>query len=931
MSEEEKNNSEKEERKTFQSINCEYCNSSGKYENKECPNCRGRGVVFWFDKTLFYWGKKITTLSILENKLEKTARKIVNGTLFAFGIGGFLFFLYYIYSSSLQTFITVEFWLTQPWETLVFWFSLVTDMYLIYRLDKESSAKQKVKKREYNEAIGVFLMGDVWAEIAKLPRKSEVEISKSFSDNSLKATEEAWRLAGKFKHPEIRPVHIFASLLFFQKVDLIFARLGINIQDLAKKINRLLNKQEFHEFKQNDERVFSVKAKESLFSAYLEAYVAREAQVSVIDLLLAISKVDEDVQEVLFDLKVDLNKIKNVVSWIRVNELMLKSSRQYQKSALLKPGSGMDRAMTAVATPVLDHFSQDLTLLAKFGYLEPCVGREKEIKNIFRAMEASGQSVILSGQPGVGKTTIIGGIARLMVTEEVPEIIKDKRIISLSIARLVSGSSPAEAQGRLMDVITEIRRAGNIVLFIQDIQDMMGISSGGEESLDLAEVLVSEISQGAFLAFATTTSTDYTRYIEGSSLGDIMQKVNIEEPEIDETIQILEAKTARIEYKNQVYFSYNAIEQAVKLSKRYIHDRFLPEKAIKIIEQSAVYAHKNKGPKAIVTAEDVAKLISEKVNIPLTSVTEEEGEKLLKLEQKIHERIVGQDEAVNMVSSALRRARAELRDMNRPIANFLFLGPTGVGKTELAKTVAEVYFGSEENMTRLDMSEYQSQSSINRLIGSPPGSGGVGTGGYLTESVRKTPFTLLLLDELEKAHPDILNVFLQLMEDGRLTDGLGRTVDFTNVILIATSNSGTGFIQDKVREGWALEDIKNAIMEDEIKKSFRPEFVNRFDGVIVFKPLGLKEVLAIARLLLRKVAKQLKAKGINLQSTDEAIKELAELGFDPQYGARPLRRVIQEKVSDSLANFLLTGKIGRRDTVVLDRGGKLRVEKADKL
>ncbi len=931
MADEDSQKEGQEKRKTFQSVNCDYCSLTGKYEGKTCPNCRGRGVVFWFDETLFYWGKKITTLSILENKLEKTARKIVNGILFTFGFGGFLFFLYYIYRSNLQTFITVEFWLTQSWEMLIFWISLITNMYLIYRLDKESSTKQRVKKRKYNEAVGIFLMGDVWAEIAKLPKKSEVEISRSFSDDSLKATEEAWRLAGKFKHPEIRPVHIFASLLFFQKVDLIFARLGIDIQDLAKKINKLLNRQEFHEFKQNDGRHFSVVARETLFSAYLEAYTARDAQVSVIDLLLACTKVDDDVQEILFDLKVDLNKIKNVVSWIRVNESMLQSSRKYRKSALLKPSSGMDRAMTAVATPILDHFSQDLTLLAKFGYLEPCVGREKEIKDIFRAMEASGQSVILSGNPGVGKTTIMGGIARLMVSEEVPEVIKDKRMISLSVARLVSGVSPAEAQGRLMDIITEIKRAGNIVLFIQDIQDMIGITSGSEESLDLSEVLVSEVSQGTFFAFATTTSSDYIRYIEGSSLGDAMQRVKVEEPELDEAIQILEAKTVRIEYKNQVYFSYSAIEQAVKLSKRYIHDRFLPEKAIKIVEQTAVYVHKNKGLKAVVTSEDVAKLISEKVNIPLISVTEEEGEKLLKLELKIHERIVGQEEAVKMVSSALRRARAELRDMNRPIANFLFLGPTGVGKTELAKTVAEVYFGSEENMTRLDMSEYQSQSSINRLIGSPPGSGGTGTGGYLTEAVRQKPFTLLLLDELEKAHPDILNVFLQLMEDGRLTDGLGRTIDFTNVILIATSNSGTSFIQDKVREGWAIEDVKNALMEDEIKKSFRPEFVNRFDGVIVFKPLGLKEVLAIARLLLVKVAKQLKPKGINLKATEQAIKELAEQGYDPQYGARPLRRVIQEKVSDSLANFLLTGKIDRRDTVVLDEGGVLRVEKAEKL
>ncbi|MEA2088894.1 MAG: AAA family ATPase [Patescibacteria group bacterium] len=916
---------------TFQTIVCEKCAGTGKIDHKKCQNCKGEGVVFWFNKTLFCWGKKISSISILENKIEKIARKTINIILFIFGLLGFLFFVYYVYSRNFIGLISLDFWAEQTNEMLIFWLSIITDMYLFYRLDKESTLVKKVEKRKFDKSVNVFLSSNPWKKINKMQNLKRVNIASAFTVNSIKAIEEAWKLSVKFKHPQTRSVHILASLLFFSKIDLVFARLSINIENLAKKISRLLNKQEFLEFERGNNPILSADFKKILFNAYMEAYKAREPQVSVIDLLLSIAKEDNSAQEILFDLKADVNKIKNVVEWIRVNEMLIKGQKHFRRSAIFKPKGGMDRAMTAIETPALDHFSQDLTLLAKFGYLEPCIGREKEIEEIFRSIEASRQSVILSGNSGVGKSAIINGIARLMVEEDVPEIIKDKRLVSLSVARLVSGATPAEAQGRLMRIIDEIRRSGNIVLFIRDIQDIIGITSGSKESLDLSEVLVSEISKGTFFCFATTNSIDYTRYIENSAIGDSMQKIEILEPELNKAIQILEAKTAVIEYQNSVYFSYDAIEQAVKLSGKYIHDKFLPEKAIKIIEQAAVYVFKNKGAKSVVLGEDIAKLISEKVNIPLTSVTEKESEKLLNLEQEIHRRIIGQTEAVKMVSSALRRARTELRDLNRPIANFLFLGPTGVGKTELSKTVAEVYFGFEKNMIRIDMSEYQEPASINRLIGSPPGQGGFGTAGYLTEAVRKSPFTLILLDEIEKAHSDILNVFLQLMDDGRLTDGLGRTVDFTNVILIATSNAGTKFIQEKIKENWSVKDIKNQILENEIKKFFRPEFINRFDGVVVFKPLEMADVISIARLLIKKVIKMLKTKGINLQITEEALIDLAKQGFDPQYGARPLRRVIQEKVNDYLANYLLKGKIQRRDIVVLEKGGKIKIIKAEKL
>ncbi len=326
-----------------------------------------------------------------------------------------------------------------------------------------------------------------------------------------------------------------------------------------------------------------------------------------------------------------------------------------------------------------------------------------------------------------------------------------------------------------------------------------------------------------------------------------------------------------------------------------------------------------------VTKDDVAALIAEKTGVPLTDVTQEEGERLLHIEDRMHERVIGQEQAVTAIASALRRARVELRSKNRPIANFLFLGPTGVGKTELAKTTAEVFFGSENNMIRFDMSEYQNQSSAARLIG------GNGEPGLLTEAVRRQPFALLLLDELEKAHPDILNLFLQVMDDGRLTDGTGRTVDFTNVILIATSNAGTNYIQDAIARGESLVAVKNALLETELRQIYRPEFLNRFDDTVVFTPLSQDDVVAIAYLMVAGVTEQMKAKGITLTVTDDAIHELARKGYDPKFGARPLRRVVQEYVENTIAEFLLAGKVGRRDTLRLEAGGKITLERAVEL
>jgi len=384
-----------------------------------------------------------------------------------------------------------------------------------------------------------------------------------------------------------------------------------------------------------------------------------------------------------------------------------------------------------------------------------------------------------------------------------------------------------------------------------------------------------------------------------------------------------------IEHKYKVFFTYDAIEKSVRLSQRYVHDQFLPAKAVKVLEEAAIAASA-RGARTWVTGEDVARVISDKTKVKITRITEEESVKLLNLEDRIHQRIVNQEEAVNLVASALKRARAELRDEKRPIVNLMFLGPTGVGKTELAKTVSEIYFGGEDKMIRVDMSEYQNQESINRLIGSPPGFRGGTAGGYLTDAVRKAPFSLVLLDEFEKAHPDILNLFLQVMDDGRLTDGAGRTIDFTNSIIIATSNAGTQEIQDGMRQGKSIEVIQEQLMSEVLKPYFRPELLNRFDSIVLFKPLSMDHVIQIARLMLNQVRKRLEQKGIILKVTNEAVTELAEAGYDPTMGARPLRRVIQERVDNALADHLLSGQLGRRDIAILEPGGKIKVEKAQK-
>ncbi len=926
------NNKNKE---NLQFLICSQCNGFGYVGNEECQVCNGKGIIAYLDGYILFWSKKINAYYLSLYKIEDIINKITFVVLIILGVAGIFslaYSFYLTYLIDIEQILSLSYWLDQTNKFhLFFWLSILTDLYLIYLFFSAKENKEKVVEKKYKGESETKVIAPPpinWSQVKAFDHTYEVDVSKAFNSEAKKVVERAFKIAAKYNAAEVGPVYfLIAALLISKKIESVFIRLGVDLNDLAGKLGRVAAKYPQTKTK----TIFSYNSKKILLKAYRLAYINKLDEVDVTEVVQEAINADEMIQEVLFDLNVTLEKVENVIVWFRIRNLLRQQWLKYRAGAKLKSKTGIDRAMTAIQTSYLNRFSEDLTMLAKMGYLNLCINREKEFTELFRVLEGSSiKGTILVGEPGVGKTAIIEGLAQKMIADDVPEFLRDKRLVSLSVSRLVSGASASDAQQRLLICLNETIRAGNVVLYVDSIQDLMGISGSGAEGLDLSDVIVEALSKNLFILITSSSPINYSRYIENTSLGNIMKKIKIEEPGHNQAIQIIEGKIGFIEGKNKVYFSYDALDQAVTLTDRFIHDKFLPYKAITLLEEVAVWARKNKGAGSIISGNDVATLLSGKIKMPISEITETESEKLLKLERIIHKRMVNQEEAVNAVADSLRRARAELRDIDRPIANLLFLGPTGVGKTELAKTIAKVYFGSENNMIRLDMSEYQEKNSINRLIGAPAGYQGSGAG-QLTEAVRQKPFSIVLLDELEKAHPDILNVFLQVMEDGRLTDATGRTVDFTNTILIATSNAGTGFIQDKVKQGLTIEAIKKQLLEGELKEYFRPEFINRFDKVIVFKPLGFEEVVKIAHLMLKDVAKNLEAKGINFRADEEAVRELAKAGFDPQYGARPLRRVIQDRIDNALAQYLLKGKIGRRDVAVLEKGGNIRVEKAKKL
>ena len=917
-------------------LKCNACQSTGFTNWTRCKACHGMQVGFNTRNKWLYWGFPLTREYLSLEKGRALVEKIRIITAFCLGLGSFLILAFFLYRSGFFVALYLAPGLDHFTKALnsqtvfVFWLSFISFAYLWYRSIRMKDYLGEVEHYEYDFDKNRQTKLDIrdWATAGKLRKKNKKNIACSFTLEAKKAINNAYSLADKYNHPILKPIHLFYASLSFNRVGNIFIRLGFSATHIQKQLAPLFTQAGANPTDNKTEPQISDEFWQALFMAYESAYNGHQDFVSLTEMLVACVSLSEPIAEILFDMGIDSQKLANVVEWARIREKLHHQYIKFRKAAGHRSKHGMDKAMTAVATPYLDRFSDDLTIMAQFGHLYPCVSRDKIWEEMFRVVEGGSQSLILVGDYGVGKKTIVEGLAQKMVEDDVPQRLKDKRLVRLNISSLLAGTTPAGAVERLQRIMHEVGRAGNIILYIHNIHELVGVSAGsGKGSLDVSSALSQYLTSGRFLTIADTTAEFYSQLIVNSGLSNVMSKVEVPEMDVNQSICVLESRAGGMEYKHQVFFSYIAIEKAVNLAKRYLHDTNLPGNALEVMTESASLARNKKGANSIVTEDEVAQIISQKTNIPITSVSADESAKLLLLETEMHKRVIGQDEAVNSIANALRRARVEIRSTNRPIASFLFLGPTGVGKTELAKTVAEVYFGDENYMIRLDMSEYQLADSVKKMIGDATS----GALGYLTEAVRKKPFSLVLLDEIEKAHPDVLNLFLQMMDDGRLTDGQGRTINFTNSIIVATSNAGALYIEDAVSKGVDLNIIKQELVDNQLNKVMRPELINRFDGIIVFKPLSFDNVVAVTKLMLAKIKKNLAVKGIDLIASEEGVKALARQGYDPKFGARPLRRLLQDKTENQIANLFLAHSIKRRDIVVIDEQGNVQVEKGREL
>ncbi|TDM12034.1 ATP-dependent Clp protease ATP-binding subunit [Macrococcus lamae] len=651
------------------------------------------------------------------------------------------------------------------------------------------------------------------------------------------------------------------------------------------------------------------------------------------------------------------------------------------------------------ATPTLDGLARDLTVIAKDGTLDPVIGRSNEITRVIEVLSRrTKNNPVLIGEPGVGKTAIVEGLAQAIVNNEVPETLKGKRVTSLDMGTVVAGTKyRGEFEERLKKVMEEIHSAGNIILFIDELHTLIG-AGGAEGAIDASNILKPALARGELQCIGATTLEEYRKYIEkDAALERRFQPVTVNEPNVEDAIEIVKGLRDRYEAHHRITITDEALEAAVKMSDRYISDRFLPDKAIDLIDEAgskvrlrnhttppslkeleaeleqvkkekdaAVHSQEFEQAAALrdkqskleqqlddtkkewkkaqgqsessVTADDIALVVAQWTGIPLNKIAETESAKLLNLEEILHDRVIGQSDAVESISKAVRRARAGLKDPKRPIGSFIFLGPTGVGKTELAKALAEAMFGEEDAMIRVDMSEFMEKHSVSRLVGSPPGYVGHEEGGQLTEKVRRKPYSVILFDEIEKAHPDVFNMLLQVLDDGRLTDSQGRTVDFRNTVIIMTSNVGAQELKDNKFVGFGASDVGpdyetiRKTMMDELKNQFRPEFLNRVDDIIVFHKLEKEHLKEIVSLMVEGLAKRLKEQDIFITLTDAAKEKIADEGYDPEYGARPLARAIQKNIEDKLSEELLRGETLSGQDIVIDfKDDEFTVEKKERV
>ncbi len=765
--------------------------------------------------------------------------------------------------------------------------------------------------------------------------------------------------------------------------------MGVNLKDARIEVEKIIGRGSGFVAV---EIPFTPRAKRVLELSLEEARQLGHNYIGTEHLLLGLIREGEGVAaRVLENLGVDLSKVRTQVI------------RQLGETAEVTSGGGGGRTKT----PTLDEFGSNLTQMAADGKLDPVVGRQKEIERVIQILgRRTKNNPVLIGEPGVGKTAIAEGLAQSIANNDIPDILEEKRVVTLDIGLLVAGTKyRGEFEERLKKIMDEIRAAGNVILVIDEVHTLIG-AGAAEGAIDAANILKPALARGELQCIGATTLDEYRKHIErDAALERRFQPVMVGEPSVEETIEILHGLRERYEQHHKLKIGDDALEAAAQLADRYISDRFLPDKAIDLIDEAGSrvrllnsqlppaakeldkelrqvlrdkddavrsqdfdkagelrdremeikseirsIAQNKKAADAddenvvspVVTEEDIAQVVAAWTGVPVNKLTESESEKLMHMEDTLHGRLIGQDEAVKAVSRAIRRARVGLKNPNRPIASFIFSGPTGVGKTELTKSLAAYFFGSEDAMVRLDMSEFMERHTVSKLIGSPPGYVGYSEGGQLTEAVRRRPYTVVLFDEIEKAHPDVFNLLLQILEDGRLTDAKGRTVDFKNTLIIMTSNIGSKVIE---KGGGGLgfefsgEDASDsqynrirALVNEELKQYFRPEFLNRLDEIIVFRQLTKDEVKEIAIIMLQEVFGRLTERGIELQVTDRFKDRLIEEGYNPSYGARPLRRAIMRLLEDSLAEEILSGRLkdGDAATVDVDTDGQVQVTAGEK-
>ncbi|MFT8401706.1 MAG: ATP-dependent Clp protease ATP-binding subunit [Lentilactobacillus diolivorans] len=791
--------------------------------------------------------------------------------------------------------------------------------------------------------------------------------------------------AKKFKHQAIGTEHLLLGLLI-ETNGIAYKALqqfSVTAEDVTEEVERFAGYGNLKDLSSNDYLPYSPKAKEVLAQAGEFAKKNGVPKVGTEHILLSLLT-DETIlsSRILINLGLDLSQIRKVT----LRKMGISGGSMGSNMASKQRGSRQSKRSDS-KTPTIDSLARDLTEMAREDRLDPTIGRDLEVKRVVQILaRRTKNNPVLIGEPGVGKTAIAEGLAERIVNGDVPGDMAHKRLMMLDMGSLVAGTKyRGEFEDRLKKVIDEIYQDGNIILFIDELHTLIG-AGGAEGAIDASNILKPALARGELQLIGATTLEEYQKYIESdAALERRFAKVMVDEPTTDETVQILKGLRPKYEQHHHVEITDDAIQSAVSLSNRYISDRFLPDKAIDLMDEAAakvridhlqssdvVDDHKKLSDllsqlnEALVaqdyekaakirkqanklqdelaedkedtddktdtkypvkeTGQDVAQIVAEWTGIPVTRLSRSEADRLVNLEKVLHQRVVGQEEAISAVSRSIRRARSGLKDPNRPIGSFMFLGPTGVGKTELAKAVAEAVFGSEDDIIRVDMSEFMEKYSTSRLIGSAPGYVGYDEGGQLTEKVRQKPYSVVLFDEVEKAHPDVFNLLLQVLDDGYLTDSKGRKIDFRNTVIIMTSNLGATTLRDKKTVGFGQEDTKedyNAMkdtIQAALKQRFRPEFLNRIDEVVVFHSLTKTELDKIVHFMTRPVIKRIHDQGIDIKVTKTAIGIISKRGYDPQYGARPIRRAIQTELEDKLSEKLLSKEIVPGDSVTV--GGR---------